>query len=104
MEIRSGYAWRPTLTTADWRPGAGIAASYPLRATVNTAQAMKDGFVTFADAGSGLAGAIVKGGADAADPRLGPDRGGHAARGHDRVRGRVISRHRASGSGTACHE
>ena len=62
MQIRSGYAWLPTLTAADWRPGAGIAASYPLRATVNTAQALKDGFVTFSDAGSGLAGAIVKGG------------------------------------------
>ena len=62
MEIRSGYAWLPTLAAADWRPGAGIAASYPLRASVNTAQALKDGFVTFSDAGSGLAGAIVKGG------------------------------------------
>ena len=61
IEVRSGYAWRPTLTTADWRPGAGIAASYPLRASWNTANGIN--FQEFEDAGSGLAGAIVKGGA-----------------------------------------
>ena len=62
IELRSGYAWLPTLAPADWRPGAGIAAAYPLRASVNTARAMKDSFVTFSDAGTGLAAAIVKGG------------------------------------------
>jgi hypothetical protein len=59
IELRSGYAWRPTLTTADYRPGAGLAA-LPLRAQWNTANG--DFFQEFADAGSGLAGAIVKGG------------------------------------------
>jgi hypothetical protein len=62
VEIRSGYGWLPTLALADWRPGAGIAASYPLRATINTARAIKDSFATWSDAGAGLAGAIVKGG------------------------------------------
>ena len=36
--------------------------AYPLRAKINTARALKDSFATFEDAGSGLAGAIVKGG------------------------------------------
>jgi hypothetical protein len=62
VELRAGYAWRPTLAAADWRPGAGIAAGYPLRAKIDTARAIKDSFATFEDAGSGLAGAIVKGG------------------------------------------
>jgi hypothetical protein len=61
VEVRSGYAWRPTLVAADYRPGAGLAA-LPLRATINTARAIKDSFATWEDAGSGLAGAIVKGG------------------------------------------
>jgi hypothetical protein len=60
IELRSGYAWRPTLTTADYRPGAGIAAAYPLRASWNTATGIN--YQVFGDAGSGLAGAIVKGG------------------------------------------
>jgi hypothetical protein len=60
VELRSGYPWRPTLTTADWRPGAGIAGPYPLRATWNTANGIN--YQEFADAGSGLAGAVVKGG------------------------------------------
>jgi hypothetical protein len=59
IELRSGYAWRPTLTTADYRPGAGLAA-LPLRAQWNTANGVS--FQDFDDAGSGLAGAIVKGG------------------------------------------
>jgi hypothetical protein len=62
VELRGGYAWRPTLEAADWRPGAGIAAGYPLRASINTARALKDSFATFEDAGAGLAAAIVKGG------------------------------------------
>jgi hypothetical protein len=60
LEVRSGYSWRPTLAAADWRPGAGIAAGLPLRAKWNTADGFN--FQEFADAGSGLAGAIVKGG------------------------------------------
>jgi hypothetical protein len=60
LEVRSGYAWRPTLAAADWRPGAGIAAAQPLRARWNTADGVS--FQDFDDAGSGLAGAIVKGG------------------------------------------
>jgi len=58
VELRSGYAWRPTLAAADWRPGAGIAAGYPLRASWNTANGLD--FHEFTDAG--LAAAIVKGG------------------------------------------
>ena len=65
MELRSYSAggWRPTLSAADWVPGANLSASYPLRAKANTARALKDSFVTFEDAGTGLAGAVVKGGA-----------------------------------------
>ena len=59
IQLRSGYAWRPTLTTADYRPGAGLAA-LPLRASWNTANGIN--FQEFEDAGSGLIGAIVKGG------------------------------------------
>jgi len=60
VEVRSGYAWRPTLAAADWRPGAGIAAGYTLRASWDTTNGLD--FHEFADAGSGLAGAIVKAG------------------------------------------
>ena len=62
IELRSYPAtgWRPTLAGADWRPGAAIAATYPLRATWNTANGIN--YQEFEDAGSGLAGAIVKGG------------------------------------------
>ena len=64
-----GRRWRPPTGV----PGANLSASYPLRAKANTARALKDSFVTFEDAGTGLAGAIVKGGATQLVPRLEPD-------------------------------
>ena len=64
VELRSGYAWRPTLAAADWRPGAGHRGQLPAARHARTPRgAIKDSFGTFEDdAGSGLAGAIVKGG------------------------------------------
>jgi hypothetical protein len=65
LEVRSYSAggWRPTLAVADWVPGASMAASYPLRAKWTINVPGYENFHVFADAGSGLAGAIVKGGA-----------------------------------------
>jgi len=60
--------WRPTLALADWIPGENL-GSYPLRATLDTARGAYNegrqnagGSYDFTDAGSGLIGAIKKGG------------------------------------------
>jgi hypothetical protein len=59
VQVRSypSGGWRTTLDAADWIAGAG---STTLRAQ---APALANTFTEFQDAGSGLAGAIVKGGA-----------------------------------------
>jgi hypothetical protein len=61
IQLRSGSSWLPTLAAADWIVGAG---STTLRAVCNTNRggAAHGGFFEWTDAGSGLAGAVVKGG------------------------------------------
>ena len=60
LQVRSGLNWLP-LTAADWVVGAG---STTLRAVCNTSRGgiVHGGFFEWTDAGSGLAGAINKGG------------------------------------------
>lgn len=64
LQVRSypTGGWRPTLAAADWIVGAG---STTLRATFNTKRAIDTGhggFYEWSDAGSGLIGAVKKGG------------------------------------------
>jgi len=61
IQVRSGANWLPTLAAADWIVGAG---STVLRAVCNTNRgaAAHGGFFEWTDAGSGLAGAVNKGG------------------------------------------